>query len=216
MHCAFCGKATGSNARCVNGHFICDECHARKCIDAVRALCLQSEAEAPVELLTQLMRLQSVHMHGPEHHFIVAAALLTAYHNGGGMIDLVQCLDEAIRRGGRVPGGVCGLWGCCGAGVSTGIYMSLITGAMPLGEAACGIANRMTAKSLQAIGAIDGPRCCKRNSYTAVLEAVRFTIEHTGIAMELPVSIECEFFPNNAECIGKRCPYFPARKGASI
>ena len=44
----------------------------------------------------------------------------------------------------------------------------------------------MTARALEAIGEIGGPRCCKRDTFTAVGEAVRMTAEELGVEMELP------------------------------
>ena len=41
-------------------------------------------------------------------------------------------MEEMRARGSEYPGGACGLWGCCGAAVSTGIFMSIITKATPL------------------------------------------------------------------------------------
>ena len=38
-------------------------------------------------------------MHGPEHHVMVGAALLTAYKNAGGDIDLHSALIEMLNRG---------------------------------------------------------------------------------------------------------------------
>ena len=49
--------------------------------------------------------------------FITAfSALLTAYHNAGGEIELESALKEMYKRGKSVPGGACGFWGACGAG----------------------------------------------------------------------------------------------------
>lgn len=31
MECTYCHKKFMSNARCVNGHFICDSCHEQMC-----------------------------------------------------------------------------------------------------------------------------------------------------------------------------------------
>ena len=49
---------------------------------------------APLEYLEkdELMECAICHMHGPEHHVMVGAALLTAYKNAGGKIDLEPCL----------------------------------------------------------------------------------------------------------------------------
>ena len=37
-----------------------------------------------------------------------------------------------MNRGKAVPGGACGFWGACGAGISTGMFISIISGATPL------------------------------------------------------------------------------------
>ena len=43
------------------------------------------------------------HMHGPEHHVMVGSALLTAYKNAGGDINLNAALVEMMNRGRSVP-----------------------------------------------------------------------------------------------------------------
>ena len=68
------------------------------------------------------------------------------------------------------------------------------------------LSHRMTAKSLNAIGEIGGPRCCKRDSYLSVLSAIDYTAEHFGIQMDRPEIICRHSFRNN-QCIGKRCPF---------
>lgn len=46
--------------------------------------------KAPLEYLNEDIKTECAicHMHGPEHHIMVGAALLTAYKNAGGDIDL--------------------------------------------------------------------------------------------------------------------------------
>ena len=66
-------------------------------------------------------------------------------------------LEEMRNRGAQVPGGICGLWGTCGAAVSTGIFVSLITGASPLSGKEWGLCNEMTSRSLGAIAKTGGP-----------------------------------------------------------
>ena len=39
---------------------------------------------------------------------MVGAALLTAYHNAGGKVELWKALPEMYHRGKEVPGGACG------------------------------------------------------------------------------------------------------------
>jgi len=209
MECAVCRRSFESNVCCAQGHYICDECHATDALGVIVETCLHSPSRNPIALMTALMEQPCVHMHGPEHHGLVGAALLTACRNSGADIDLPSALQEMRRRGSQVPGGACGNWGCCGAAVSAGIFVSLLTGATPLKGEEWGLANRMTAAALEAIGALGGPRCCKRDSFTAVRAAAAFVQTHFGITLQLPQEIRCDFSCLNAQCIGSRCPYNP-------
>ncbi|MDD6800742.1 MAG: DUF5714 domain-containing protein, partial [Firmicutes bacterium] len=83
MECAICHKKELSKARCVNGHYVCNECHTNG-IDSIFGVCLAETSKNPVEILNKMMSLPFCHMHGPEHHIMVGAALLTAYKNAGG------------------------------------------------------------------------------------------------------------------------------------
>ena len=205
MECVLCHKKVLSKTRCVNGHFVCDDCHTRG-LDTVISICLEETSCNPVEVMNRLMTQPFCHMHGPEHHVLVGSALLTAYKNAGGDIDLPKMLIEMQNRGRQVPGGVCGFWGACGAGISSGMFVSLISGATPLSVEPWGLANRMTSQSLNAIGEIGGARCCKRDSYLAILAAIDFVAEHFGIQME-KTEIICQFSNKNNQCIGNRCPF---------
>lgn len=207
MECAICHKVKKSNTRCIKGHYVCDECHSAG-MDKVIGICLKSKSKNPFEIVVGMMDESFCHMHGPEHHVMVGASLLTAYKNAGGDIDLEKALYEMYSRGSEVPGGICGLWGSCGAAVSTGIFMSIALGASPLTNESFGLANKMTAKSLSAIGEVGGPRCCKRNSYLSIMAAVDFVKENLGIEME-KIKPVCRHFMNNNQCIGSRCPFSP-------
>lgn len=213
MTCVFCGKRELNHASCKDGHYVCDACHARKGIEAVMRECRTTKSRNPIEIMQKIMADPYIYMHGPEHHVMAGAALLAAYHNSGGEVDLDWALAEMKERGGQVPGGVCGFWGCCGAGVSTGIYMSIITKATPLSGKSWGLSNRMTSRALNAIGEIGGPRCCKRDTFTAVKEAVQMTKEELGIEMELPEKIECGFHVENQQCLRGKCPCHPKGTG---
>lgn len=207
MECAICHKKENSKTRCVNGHYVCSECHTQG-MDSIFGVCLNEDSKNPIEILEKMMSLPFCHMHGPEHHVMVGAALLTAYFNAGGDIDLEKAMTEMYNRGKAVPGGVCGFWGACGAGISSGIYMSIITKSTPLAVEAWGLSNRMTSRSLGRIGSVGGPRCCKRDSYLAITEAVAFTKEHLGIEMELG-EIICSRSAMNNQCKKEACPFYP-------
>ncbi len=206
MECAICRKKEPSKTRCVNGHYVCSECHT-KGIDGIFGVCLNETSKSPIEILNKLMDMPFCHMHGPEHHIMAGAALLTAYKNAGGDIDLHKSLIEMKNRGQNVPGGACGFWGACGAGISSGMFVSIISGSTPLSNEPFGLSNRMTAKSLDAIGAVGGPRCCKRGAYLSILNAIDFVKEHFGIEMDKP-DVTCRYNKRNNQCIGRRCPFF--------
>ena len=212
MTCFYCGRVFPSNAACEAGHFVCDACHSRKAVEDILAYCGACKSRDPIAVAKALMAGPFVHMHGPEHHVLVGAALLTAWHNSGGQGDFPAALAELARRGEQVPGGACGFWGCCGAAVSAGIFFSVAAGATPLAGESWGLANRATAAALQAIGDIGGPRCCKRDSFTAILQAADLCRRELGVDMEIPERVVCGFFPQNRECLGRRCPYHPAEK----
>lgn len=205
MECAVCHKKELSKTRCTNGHYVCNECHT-KGIDSIFGVCLSSNSKNPIHIINEMMALPFCHMHGPEHHIMVGAALLTAYKNAGGDIDLQKALIEIRNRGKSVPGGACGFWGACGAGISSGMFVSIIAGSTPLMNEPFGMANKMTSQALNAIGEIGGPRCCKRDSYLSIVQAVKFVKESLGIEMELD-EIVCKFSSKNNQCIGKRCPF---------
>ena len=208
MECEICHKKENSKTRCVNGHYVCSECHTRG-LDRIISLCMASASRDPIAIIEQMMALPTCHMHGPEHHVMVGAALLTAYHNAGGDIDLSDALMEMLRRGKSVPGGACGFWGACGAGISTGMFVSIISRSTPLTDEPFALSHKMTAAALGQIGEIGGPRCCKRDSFLAIREAIGFVKEHLGIEMEQEDTV-CRFYRQNAQCIGRRCPFSAA------
>lgn len=206
MECEICHKVENSKTRCVKGHYVCNECHTQG-IDSIISICRKEKGKNPIRILESLMAQPFCHMHGPEHHIMVGAALLTAYKNAGGELELENALLEMQSRGKDVPGGACGFWGACGAGISTGIFISIITKATPLTQESWGLSNQMTSRALGSIGEIGGPRCCKRDSYRAIEAAIRFVHEKLGIEMEQE-KILCTRSEQNNQCIGNRCPYY--------
>lgn len=205
MECAICHKKEISKTRCINGHYVCNECHMQG-LDEILGLCLNETSKDPIHIIEEMMSMPFCHMHGPEHHVMVGAALLTAYKNAGGRLDLEKALLEMMERGKSVPGGACGFWGACGAGISSGMFIAIISGSTPLKNEPFALSHKMTAKSLSAIGDIGGPRCCKRDSYLSILSAIDFVKENLGIEMEKSEVI-CSRSVHNNQCIGKRCPF---------
>ena len=205
MECEICHRKENSKTRCASGHYVCNVCHTAG-MDAIIGLCRAETSKNPVEIIEKMMAMPFCHMHGPEHHVMVGAALLTAYRNAGGEIDLDAAITEMLNRGKSVPGGACGFWGACGAGISSGMFVSIISGSTPLAHEPFALSHRMTARSLGAIGEIGGPRCCKRDSYLSILSAIDFVKENFGVDMEKQI-INCTHSAQNNQCIGKRCPF---------
>ncbi|MBQ2824724.1 MAG: SAM-dependent methyltransferase [Clostridia bacterium] len=172
----------------------------------IASLCLLEKSKNPLEILLNLVNSLDCPVHNPVHHVLVGSALLTAYKNAGGDIDLEKALEELKKRAEQVPGGACGYWGACGAGISSGMFVSIVTGSNPLKNEEWKLSNLMTAKSLGAIGEVGGPRCCKRNSYIAIAQAVKFAKENLSVEMELQ-KIKCTHYTQNSQCIGARCPF---------
>lgn len=210
VSCALCGVEGASEVTCEAGHFACDACHAAPALDVIERTCLASDATDPVALATRLMRHPSVKLHGPEHHFLVPAVLLTARANAGGRTGQeARLLAEARRRAGKVPGGSCGFSGACGAGVGVGIFAAVASGATPLAGESWGAANRATGRALTVIGGLGGPRCCKRSTWLAILTGMKVAREAFGARLD-GHGAACEWSDRNAECLGEACPFHPA------
>jgi hypothetical protein len=210
LECFYCRKVFDSNVKCKQGHYVCDKCHSMPANDLIETYCIESKLEDPLELALVLMRNSRIKIHGPEHHFLVPAVLLTAYYN----IQRDQKkkklkIREARSRSSKILGGFCGFYGDCGAAVGTGIFISLITDTTPLSTREWKLSNLVTAKSLLEIANHGGPRCCKRNTFLAINEAVNFLNENFSIRMKINPHVICEFTDLNKECLKKGCPYYP-------
>ena len=72
MECAICHKQEPSKNRCVNGHYVCSECHTQG-MDSIFGLCHEETSRDPIAILEKMMSMPFCHMHGPEHHVMVGA-----------------------------------------------------------------------------------------------------------------------------------------------
>lgn len=208
LTCELCREQFSSEVSCEKGHFVCDSCHTSSANDLIEKVCTKSQSLLPVELAVTLMNAAPVAMHGPEHHFLVPAVLLTVFYNQkNDATEKEKKIKAARRRAENVLGGFCGFYGACGAGVGTGIFISLITDSTPLSTQSWGLANLMTAETLRCIGALGGPRCCKRDTFMAFKTARKFVKQNFQITLEMPDTIHCDFSHLNQECIQESCPF---------
>jgi hypothetical protein len=208
MVCGGCGATHPSRARCQRGHFFCDRCHSGSALDAIEQLCLSSDERDPLALAVAAMRHPKVKMHGPEHHFLAPAVLLSAWCNLSGQADRKPALlAEARQRSEPVLGGFCGFQGACGAGVGAGIFVSIVAGSSPMKGPERGLSIRATSEALKVIGNTDDARCCKRDIFLGLLSAAQFARKNLGI--DFPTGkVRCEFSASNRECPGKACPFY--------
>ncbi len=210
--CYYCKKIYDSNVKCAEGHFICDRCHEAPATELIKQFCTSSQSEDPVEMALTLMRNPAVKMHGPEHHFLVPAVLLSVYYNlKKDNAKKAAKIEEAEKRAKNVLGGFCGFYGDCGAAVGTGVFISLITEATPLSEYEWKLSNLITARSLLSIANKGGPRCCKRNTFLAIIEAAKFLRKNFGVDLTIK-KVKCEFNLLNKECRKDSCPFYERKR----
>lgn len=213
--CDICQEEFEADSNCENNHYVCHMCRQKDAREAIIAHCLTSEHKEPYPLVLELMELPEVAIHGPEHHLLLTAALLTAYCNEKDrQTDLSELLLEANERSMNVPGGACGFWGVCGAAIGSGIYMSIITESDPYAEDEWKTTGQLTAHCANAISKEGGPRCCKRDTFLSLTEATQYSNEKLDTHFDVPKQIRCEFYPNNKECKLRKCPFFPKGKKA--
>lgn len=169
--------------------------------------CLKTSLADPVKIFISIANNDFIRMHGPEHHLLDGACILTAYYNAGGKLELRDDLERLINEGLRMPGATCGLWGVCGSVTSIGAALAIIDGTGPLtSDDTWGKHMEFTSCALKEMSAVGGPRCCKRDAFISFTEAIKFINEHYDV--DLPVSeIVCEFSERNEQCIKGRCPF---------
>lgn len=208
--CYYCGSPAPTEARvCSMGHFVCESCLSLPVNDRILALCLRETDVDPVRIVNKVIDNAGVMIHGPEHHFLIPAVLLTAYLNYSGQADRKQeMLQEAKKRASLIPGGFCWTNGTCAAGIGVGTFISLITKATALSGKEWYLSNLATAKALEAIARSGGPRCCKRDTFIAIRKACEFLDELLQIKLPCDSRIICRYFSLNRECTREECIFY--------
>ena len=169
--------------------------------------CLKMNSSNPIEIFITLANKGYIRIHGPEHHILDGARILTAFCHAGGEIDLKEALEKLMTEGLRMPGAACGLWGVCGAVTSIGAALSIIDKTGPLSDdGTWGKHMEYTSTALGRLAKVGGPRCCKRDAFLAFEEAIKFINENYPIKLETQ-KIVCGFSEKNEQCINERCPF---------
>lgn len=181
----------------------------REIADVIKNFCIECESTDAVWMTDELMQKEKVRMHGPEHHYLVSAVLITAYCNAYKM-EKKDLLTKAYVRANTIPVGVCALYGSCGTLMGAGAAVSILMSVHPFSEEDLQKVNLITARIQSHLAEYGGPRCCKRVSWISVSEAVRGMNLYMGC--DLPETLpECRYAKGNAECQGKKCEFYSNR-----
>ena len=181
---------------------------AKKIIEA----CLQEKSKNPIDIFKHIADMEFVRIHGPEHHVLDGAAILTAYYNAGGQIELEPSLNEMMKRGLQMPGATCGMWGVCGAVSSIGAALSIIDGTGPLSsDSSWGKHMEFTSNALYSLSQVGGPRCCKRDAFLSFQKVIEYINENYDVELDSS-RIECNYSEKNEQCIKERCPFHKKEK----
>lgn len=193
------------------GEIIMEE-RGKKIIEA----CLEMNSRNPIDIFNNIAQQDYIRIHGPEHHILDGASLLTAFYNAGGNIDLEKSLNELMKRGLQMPGATCGLWGVCGAVSSIGAALSIIDGTTPLSsDGSWGKHMEFTSKALYSLSQVGGPRCCKRDAFLSFQNAIQYINENYDVELQ-NAQIKCSFSEKNEQCIENKCPFYKKKKIAFI
>lgn len=209
--CNFCGEIKKTRIICSKGHYICDICHSKDAIDIIKDFCKKTNLKDPFEIADEIMRHPNFNMYGPEHHILVPVSILTSLKNlkikkpNGTYVEYKDVLN-AIQRASKVPGGWCGFYGTCGAGIGSGIALSIFTGATPATNKYRTLANKTTARSLSKI-ADDLEHCCKRSVRISITEALDILNEYFNLGLDFTPK-KCDFTDSNEKCEHAKCPIF--------
>lgn len=181
-------------------------------IEMIKGICLQEKSTNPIKIAMKMMDYEEINIHGPEHHILDGAAILTAMYNAGCDFDLPDALDELVTRGKKMPGAICGQWGVCGSSASIGAALAIIHDTGPLSDNSYYQDNLFyTSRALEKIGRVGGPRCCKRNAFLSIQTAIEFIEERYGIILE-NTDVLCHYSLSNQQCIKGRCPFYHDNK----
>lgn len=207
--CYFCGQEFLANANCSSGHFVCDACHQTDAVAVLKQICRYSRETDASKLMQSIRSHPHFNIHGPEHHALVPAVILTALRNSTYEITQDQ-FDSAVQRGQTIAGGACAFMGACGAAIGAGIAFSVLTGATPYDGKKRQKAQKVTQTVLGIIGSYEAPRCCQRDSWLALNAIAEIIREELGKTLVVG-PIECGQYKQNKECIYQECPLWPKK-----
>ena len=205
--CYYCGSVTHQSVMCQEGHYVCDACHAKEALEVIEHICKTSKERDMLKLFRQIREHPSIPKHGPEHHAMVPAIIVTAYKNSGGKVN-ENALKTALSRGSSVMGGACGFLGICGAASGVGIGFAIVLESSPMAKVARSTAQKVTHAVLGKIAEYEAARCCHREVWTALNIASSLSERFLPVKLLAEIEIKCDQKRFNQYCYGKECPIF--------
>jgi hypothetical protein len=210
--CAICGSPTSVRYLCESDHAICASCFTAPYLTYIAGMIdTPGITRDPIEAFLVLRRGYAFPIHGPEHHALVAAALLFAYHRCTGEPSR-ETIFNAIQQAAVLPMGSCGIWGACSAALGVGVAYGTILQATPMQGAVRGAMQHIVANILGRIGEYHAPRCCRRETLTALQVACEESAALLPITMVTQVDCRCDQAPSQVDCLRERCPFYAAEQ----
>jgi MoaA/NifB/PqqE/SkfB family radical SAM enzyme/SAM-dependent methyltransferase len=206
--CHYCGRTRTANARCAEGHYVCDDCHSSDALEVIENICRESTETDMLALFARLRRHRAVPVHGPEHHSIVPAVIVAAYRNSGGDVPDVR-IRMAVQRGATIGGGACAFLGACGAATGVGTGFALLLGANPYKGPQRRIVMQAAGRVLQDLARYEAARCCQRDCWIGLRVAAEASEELLDIPLRAEAGVVCDQRHLNRECLGPQCPLWP-------
>ncbi|NPV01337.1 MAG: SAM-dependent methyltransferase [Brevinematales bacterium] len=213
MVCAVCGGIFDTIQACEKGHFVCTGCFNLSALELIEQFCLSSPSEDPIQIAMTLMRNPRIEINSPVHHYLVTAAMLTCYYNKRKEYEIKKTkLHLAKDRARRLTEGFCNQYGICGAALGNSLFLNMVLPDTELAAEEWKLANLLTSTTLNAIAYQGIPRCCKRNLFLSIINAVEFMRDYLKVIITHG-GVDCVFSAMNPYCQKNNCPFYSHPKG---
>ena len=96
MECTICHKQELSKTRCVEGHYVCSECHTRG-MDSILGLCLSETSKAPLDILEKEKEISKETLFEAIENSLMTAC---KNHFGKALYDMQNAMPEGFEYSG--------------------------------------------------------------------------------------------------------------------
>jgi MoaA/NifB/PqqE/SkfB family radical SAM enzyme/ubiquinone/menaquinone biosynthesis C-methylase UbiE len=203
--CFYCKKTEKVNTVCEKGHYVCNECHSKDAAAFIKSFAKRAPFNDMVEMMQKIREHPSMRIHGPEHHSMVPAIMVSVYKNLGGDVR-DEDIETAVERGQTIAGGSCAFMGVCGAVSGVGTGFSILMKANPYKAKERKILQNITKEVLAEIAGFEAARCCQRDCFVALKAASKLSSSILDKTLPVEFNMICSQYNDNKECIGNQCP----------